>query len=172
MEKYIVTIVLSFLMLSEISAQEDSLSYDYCRDDSSKILYRYNNTSQTHSYSWNWDFDGDKIPDSVFFVGNGGAHVFYQLTIGLSSGSHIKDFPKLSIDLPCLGKVEDIIEEPTALPQFVVHDFDSDGVYDIYLHYDPSFSSIQKKWRSKGVTSRQIIIRLKDKKLVIEPWKR
>ena len=36
-------------------------------------------------YSGNWDIDGDGRKDSVLFIGNGGAHLYYHLRLRLSS---------------------------------------------------------------------------------------
>lgn len=176
MKRYLLTFSLILLSISKILAQEDSVitnSYEnYIHTNHPEILYHYNNTSQTHSYSGNWDFDGDKIPDSLFFIGNGGAHLFYQLKIALSSGQQLKDFPELLIDMPYLGKGEDIMnEEVSLLPQFVVHDFDSDGIVEIYINFEPSFSFIQKKWKREGVTSRRILIKIENSNVVIENFR-
>jgi hypothetical protein len=177
MKKYLFTFILPLLTLSIILAQEDSIetnSYEhYLKKDYPQLSYRYDDAHQTHSYSGNWDFDGDKIPDSLFFTGNGGIHLFYQLKIVLSSGHPLKNFPTLLMDIPYLGKAEDITkEEVSLLPQFAVHDFDADGIMEIYINYDPSFSSVQKKWKSEGVTSRQILIKIKNNNLVIKNFKR
>lgn len=173
MKKHFLTLSLTLLAFSKILAQEDSVttnSYEkYLKIDYPQILYHYDEANQTHSYSGNWDFDRDKIPDSLFFIGNGGAHLFYQLKIGLSSGQQLKDFPILLIDIPYLGKAEDIIKEEVSLiPQFVVHDFDSDGIVEIYINFDPSFSSVQKKWKREGVTSRRILIKIRNSNVVIK----
>jgi hypothetical protein len=177
MKKHFLTFALTGLTLSKIFAQEDSVvtnSYEgYLKKDYPTLSYHYDSAYQTHSYSGNWDFDGDKIPDSLFFIGNGGAHLFYQLKVVLSSGRPLKDFPALFMDLPYLGKAADItVGEDSLLPQFVIHDFDSDGIVEIYINFDPESSSIQKKWKKEGVTSRQILIHLKNNNLVIKNFKR
>lgn len=173
MKKRLLIFSLIVLISFKILAQKDSVitnSYEnYLKIDYPKILYHYDDARQTHSYSGNWDFDGDKIPDSLFFIGNGGAHLFYQLKMGLSSGQRLKDFPELFVDLPYPGKAEDIMKEEISLvPQFVVHDFDSDGIVEVYINFDPSFSSIQKRWKREGATSRRILIKIKNSNVVIK----
>ena len=49
------------------------------------LKYSYNDSSQTHNYSGNWDFDADGKADELYFIGNGGAHLYFHLRIILSS---------------------------------------------------------------------------------------
>lgn len=101
------------------------------------INYRYIEEKQTHDYSGNWDFDGDGIKDSIMFVGTDGAHLYFYLHIYLSSEKKYYDFEFLSTDNPRLKSIDALIkynesEEEYIPPQFVVYDFNEDGLMDIY----------------------------------------
>jgi len=49
------------------------------------LKYSYDEISQIHNYSHNWDFDNDGIKDELYFVGTGGAHIYYFIGVILSS---------------------------------------------------------------------------------------
>ena len=66
------------------------------------LHYKYDDLSQTHNYSGNWDFDGDGKMDSVLFVGNGGAHLYYHLKIVLSRRHDVREYPWIESDFPLL----------------------------------------------------------------------
>jgi hypothetical protein len=42
-----------------------------------ELIYSYIDSVQTHDYSGNWDLDGDGEKDGVYFIGNGGVHLFF-----------------------------------------------------------------------------------------------
>jgi hypothetical protein len=172
-------VILSFFSVVS-RAQSDSLA-PYKRPkfsnrcgsiDSTIHYYSYNDSSKTHDYSHNWDFDGDGATDSLTFIGTGGAHLYYFLRIVLSSDKKTRDFPFLEIDFPCLCNISRLKESnfypPPHYPQIVVHDFDSDFTYEIYLHLDIStFSILSKKWKKRGLTSRYILLDYKNGKITI-----
>ena len=173
-------LTLSLLALTS-QAQSDSLSEipgnslkkEYNRINP-MLNYSYNDSSQIHNYSNNWDFDNDGKKDSLFFIGNGGAHLSYHLRIILSSDNLLRDFPFLILDMPYLGSINDLKKTkeggyPT-LPQFVVHDFDSDGIDEVYLNVDVSFSSLPKKWKKRGVNSSHIYLGYENKDLIIKNY--
>ena len=55
------------------------------------LKYSYEKVKQTHDYSNNWDFDGDNVKDELYFIGNVGAHLYYQLRVILSSNKKVYD---------------------------------------------------------------------------------
>lgn len=127
------------------------------------LQYSYNEKRQVHDYSGNWDLDGDKKPDSVYFVGNGGAHLYFHLVIVLSTDPERKDFPFLVTDWPLLEPVDKLKKEggrfvPASFPKFVVHDFDKDSLPEIYLNTDTSFAPVPAIWKKRGVTSQHVLI--------------
>src|SRR3954468_9577532 len=74
----------------------------------------YNTETQTVNNSYNysnmWDLDGDDKSDSLYLVGNGGAHVYYFLRIKLSSQNTTQEFTSIQIDLPYVLKPEVLYE--------------------------------------------------------------
>lgn len=135
------------------------------------LRYTYHSFSQTHDYSGNWDFDGDKIPDSLMFVGNGGAHLYFHLRLGLSSERTKRDFHFIVSDFPMLDSVEHfkkVYSKNSIYPVFVVHDFDGDGNMDIYISTDIKFAPIPAKWKRRGVSSGNLLIGYKKHRVTIE----
>lgn len=139
------------------------------------ILYSYDHSTQTLSYSGNWDFDGDAKMDSLFFIGNGGAHLYYYLRLKLSSENKVRDLSFLLLDMPVLGTINDLKKsdkDPDLFPPFVVHDFNADGIDEIYLNFDIKFSPIPKVWQKKGVTSRCVVLKYANKQVVIRNYRK
>ena len=127
---------------------------------------------QIHDYSGNWDFDGDGITDSVMFVGTGGAHTMFFLRIVLSLEKKEYDFEWLTLDYPYLEPIESLLKRDNDFsPKFVVHDFNEDGILDIYLNTDP-YGYIQEEFQAFGLTSNQVIAYydIGDTKIVIKNW--
>jgi hypothetical protein len=139
-------------------------------DGEIEIKYTYVDSTQTHNYSGNWDFDFDGKTDSVYFVGNGGAHLYFNLKIILSSDSLVQNITFLLLDFPLLEKVEKLKQEkfyplPNS-PQFVVYDFDSDGRDEIFLNIDKNtFNVITDDLNKHDVTSRYVLLDFEDTKI-------
>ena len=175
MKRVIFAIYLSFYCLSSFSQvealkiKEVSNSVENLID--SAITYSYNTSTQTHNYSGNWDFDGDGYTDSLFFVGTGGAHLYFYLRIVLSSDSLVRNFPSLELDMPVLGSIDDLKKvsfyPPPYSPFFVVDHFSSTIANDtIYLCLDNQ-SQIAKKWRDLGVNSHYVLLSFEDGKMIL-----
>ena len=128
------------------------------------IKYSYHEKSQILDFSGNWDFDGDGQKDSLFFIGNGGAHLYYHLRLVLSIEKKARDFPFLVFDLLYLGEAKDLNTNKglPLIPQWVVHDFNGDGIEEIYLNTDINFCAIPRRWRMRGLTSRHILMGYKN----------
>ena len=137
--------------------------------------YSYDPLTPTFNYSGNWDVDGDGKTDSIYFIGNGGAHTYYHLRFILSTEHKTRDLPFLSIDLPYPGNAEHLKRPgqttPPVVPQFVVHDFNGDSINDIYINFDIRDYHIPKKWKLQGLSSRYAVISYKNKKLVMKNFK-
>lgn len=142
--------------------------------NNTSINYSYDVITQTHNYSNNWDFDGDGKTDQLYFIGTGGARLYFYLRIVLSSDKKIRNFPFLELDMPCVGNISELnnhrLSPPPLFPQFVVdkfYDEESDNLNDkIYLHLDRS-SEIPKKWKKKGVTSHYLLLQYKNGEITI-----
>lgn len=64
------------------------------------LQYNYDEESIVHNYSGNWDLDEDGIRDEIYFIGTGGAHLYYYLRVVLSSDKKVRDFKYLESDAP------------------------------------------------------------------------
>ena len=154
--------------------QTDHVSNSYKRMYDAKypaLKYSYDSTTQTHDYSGNWDFDGDKISDSLLFVGNGGAHLYFHLRLKLSTELNGRNFEYLVSDFPVLDSIDHfkkVYGESPIYPVFVVYDFNDDGRMDIYFNTDINFAPIPKHLKRKGVTSRNLLISYERKDIVIK----
>jgi hypothetical protein len=139
--------------------------------DNPELKYSYNDEKQIHNYSANWDIDGDGKADSIFFIGNGGAHLFYHLRVILSSEKIIRDYKFISIDLPLL-KTFDFFKanwtRDSLIPQFVVADFNHDGIADIYICQDTKANPLPAFWSRKGVTSNHLLLSFTGKAINIK----
>ena len=155
--------------------QELPLVSHKCNENRLPIHYSYDSTSQIHNYSGNWDFDKDGKKDAVFFIGTGGAHLYFYLRVVLSLDNKKRDFSFLEIDHPCAGDARELIHDDFGLlpmfPQFVVHDFDSDSFDEIYLHIDqPTFSVMPMRYKRKVSYSRHILLKYKNGNFVLRKF--
>src|SRR5690349_18351554 len=86
------------------------------------LHYSYDVKTQIHDYSGNWDFDGDSETDDLYFVGTGGAHLYFYLRIILSSDKKVRNYNFLNLDLPCAGEASELetakFYPHPAFPQF------------------------------------------------------
>ena len=173
MKTLLVTLVIIFLSI-KLTAQIDHLPNSYKKPYDSLfplLHYSYEDSTQTHNYSGNWDIDGDKKPDSLSFIGNGGTHLYFHLRLSLSTEKTTRDFHWLVSDFPMLDSISHFKKtygQYQTYPIFFVHDFNDDGKMDIYLNTDTRFAPIPSKWKRRGVTSRSIIVSYQNKDIVIK----
>jgi hypothetical protein len=134
------------------------------------LHYTYDTLNQIHNYSGNWDFDGDGINDDLFFVGSGGAHLYYYLRITLSSKHKQKDFRYLQIDFPVLppesilAGVQQVLDEMT---YFTVFQANSEtGLPSICVRLDEQvFVSEKRQLKRAGLKSKLVSVRYRNGKL-------
>lgn len=158
---------LDSIIIKEIS---NSFKNDY-KQTNPYLHYSYDDLTQTHNYSNNWDFDGDGRKDSLYFIGNNAAHLYFYLSIILSSDGLKRDFPFLLLDLPYLETIKEPNSKssaPPIFPQFSVLDVDSDSIYEIYLCIDNNYSVIPKKWKDHRVNSRFLFLKYEKKEIIIK----
>jgi hypothetical protein len=175
---------MAFIACSEIYGQPDTTTsqipgnscQSYFNNKKISIHYSYTVSTQTHDYSNNWDFDGDGETDGLYFIGTGGAHLYFYLRIVLSSDKKVQDFPFLQLDFPCLGDITELKKAgfypPPFFPQFVIDQFSTGELGDdandkIYLHLDRSFT-IPPKWKKRGVSSAYLLLRYMKGEIVIK----
>ncbi len=77
------------------------------------LKYSYDEISQIHNYSNNWDLDTDGIKDQIYFVGTGGAHIYYFLRVILSSDKNVRNINFIQTDFPFLNSTDTLNSEKT-----------------------------------------------------------
>ena len=175
MKFFLKILIFLWLIPASTKAQIDSMARNTRITNSFKAIYdtlypdlkySYIDSLQIHNYSGNWDLDRDGTPDSLLFVGEGGAHLYYYLRIILSSDKKVRNFPFVRIDYPYLGKISDLKRSnfypPPLLPQFVIYNFDEDlNLNDeIYIHLDSeTFYFVPDKLKRQGLTSSYILLK-------------
>lgn len=159
-----------------LQAQHDSVSAEAPASINAEyvqnIFNPYTHSANTsYNYSNKWDLDGDLKNDSVFFIGNGGAHAYYFLRIVLTSDYQIKNYPTIQLDMPYFES-KDVLDKYGKSPgvQLVVNDFDGDGISDLYLNFNNGFSSIPQEWKNIGISSNYIIIGFPGNKLKVRNY--
>lgn len=170
-------ILLLFLLFSEAGlcyCQSNSFTKTYLQN-SYTITYKYDSINQTHNYSCNWDLDLDGTTDEVYFVGTGGAHLYYYLKVVLSNDNRTKDFRYIQSDFPIFslpdpnGLYYDPIE---ALAQFTVADFDGDMKPDIFIRLDnQSFLSAKKSLKKHRIRTQYILLSFAGSKAILRDYK-
>lgn len=101
------------------------------------LKYQYHPEPALHDYSGNWDFDGDGEFDKVYFVGTGGAHLYFYFAVTLSSSKTQYVYKHIELDFPLFEDISAHGTDNDCPPaQFSVGDFDSDGYDEIYFQLD------------------------------------
>jgi hypothetical protein len=152
--KFILTIILTAFTLTVFSQQTVSLvnpsnSFeDNYRKSNPTLIYSYNEISQIHNYSNNWDFDQDGIKDELYFVGTGGAHLYYFLKVVLSSDKKSREFNFIQSDFPFLTATDTLNIKKTVLG-FVVANVDKGLTPTIIVRLDDSTYNANKNELTK-----------------------
>jgi hypothetical protein len=106
------TVVFTIFTLTDFSQKADSVETpsnsfeNLYRKRNPSLKYRYDSIAQIHNYSNNWDFDKDGIKDELYFVGTGGAHLYYFLRVVLSSDHTAREFSNIQSDYPLLTSTD------------------------------------------------------------------
>ena len=169
----IILITVSFLFckttisLSQVDTIPNSLEYVY-KTANPEIKYVYDFDKQIHNYSGNWDLDNDSKLDSIYFIGTGGAHLYYSLKIILSSDNAERNFSYIESDFPVLPGKNEISKKDFNLcqQQFAVLDYNYDNQPDVFIKLDKqSFESSKDILRKKGIKTNYILISFKKAKV-------
>ncbi len=162
--KILIAFILAPFTLAVFSQQTDSSerptnSFEKEYSISKPTLkYCYDNSSQTHNYSNNWDFDGDGINDEVYFVGTGGAHLYYFLKVVLSTDHKPREFNFIQSDFPFLTATDTVDIEKTPIG-FVVANIGENNTPTIIVSIDDQTYYANKKTRiKKKITTKKILI--------------
>jgi hypothetical protein len=162
--------LISILIVSALAAHAQPSSFvlpsNACSCDS-LVNYSYDDSTQTHNYSGNWDFDEDYKTDSFYFIGTGGAHLYYYLRIILSSDGKVRNYPYLETEWPCPQDIDSLKKErfypAPYIFGFTVDDFDHDGDPELFIYLDQqTFAILPKKMKKKGLTSPYILMDYKE----------
>ncbi|HTO15953.1 MAG TPA: hypothetical protein VLZ83_09285 [Edaphocola sp.] len=162
--KILFTIILTAFTLSVFSQQIDSLEIPSNSFEqryhklNPTLIYSYDSISQTHNYSNNWDFDKDGIKDELYFVGTGGAHLYYFLKVVLSSDKKSREFNSILSDSPFLTATDTLNLDKTLLG-FIVADLGTDLTPTIIVRLDDNiYYSNKKELNNKKIKTKNISI--------------
>lgn len=167
-------------IVSCTAAQSDSSNNSFKKwyqQNNPSLQYSYDAKKQIHNYSGNWDLDNDGQADQVFFIGTGGAHLYFHLRVILSTDSKTQNFPFLETDFPLLD-ADSIILQPHFNPlynkaYFAVYDNSSSANKAIFLRLDAAvFSTAKNILKKKGVTSNTIVLFFKNRRPVLKNKKK
>lgn len=156
---FIVLSIFSGCTISKKTTQDEMPSNSFeIHFKNTTTNYAYCEESQTHDYSGNWDFDGDGKFDTLHFIGNNGAHLYYHLNVGLSSEKEKRSYTWLLTDFPLLESFDTFLKY-TNVVNFVVHDFNDDGLEDIYLNCEENgYTVLSDAQKALGLTTSRIVI--------------
>ena len=148
------------------NAQNDTLTNSFeeiIKRQNPTLNYSYDNLNQIHNYSKNWDFDNDGIKDELYFVGTGGAHLYYFLRVILSSDKVVRDYKYLETDFPLISSDKELrltdFNPFKSNTNFAVYDFGKNGTKQIYIRLDSaSFTTNQKQLKKNGINTKHICI--------------
>jgi hypothetical protein len=131
------------------------------------VNYKYDQEKQIHDYSNNWDFDKDGKLDRIYFVGTGGAHLYYFLRIILSSDNAVRNFPFIHSDFPVLPKDEELkkaaYKPDGTQTHFAV--FEQNNNPGVFVKLDNSSFAVEKKvLKKRGVNTNFVVLSFKDGK--------
>lgn len=175
---HLLPVLLIFLTIFPAIAQTDSLSGSFektYRKTNRTLNYSYDNDKQVHNYSNNWDLDNDGINDEVFFIGTGGAHLYYFLRVVLSSDKKVRDFTHLQSDFPILSSDEESgradFDPKNNLTQFAV--LDKDNRKAVFIRLDnSSFLTNEKYLKRNGVKTNLILLTFSNGKAICKDLER
>jgi hypothetical protein len=158
-----------FSCTTRIYSQNDSLtnSFETLYGKNNPLLkYNYDNLTQTHNYSYNWDLDKDGKADQLFFIGTGGAHLYFYLRVVLSSDNKTRDLDFIQSDAPVLPPDTET-KKPDYIPEknntnFSIFTSKDKSTY-VFVKIDDSTLATEKSiLKKKGVKSKCILIYFKN----------
>lgn len=161
--KILFTFFLTILTLTVFSQQTDTLDIpsnsfeNNYRQSNPTLKYSYDNMSQIHNYSNNWDFDKDGIKDEVYFVGTGGAHLYYFLKVVLSTDKKPREFDFIQSDFPFLTATDTLDFDKTPVG-FVVTNFGRTLTPTIIVRLDEQTFHDNKELKRKKIKTKNIIV--------------
>jgi len=152
---------ISFAVYSQhaekIDIPSNSFENEY-RISTQTLKYSYDEISQIHNYSNNWDLDTDGIKDQIYFVGTGGAHIYYFLRVILSSNKKVRDINFIQTDFPFLNGLDSLNSEKTNAG-FAVLNIEKELTPSIIVRLDEStFDAFKKEFMKENIKTRNSLI--------------
>jgi hypothetical protein len=153
--KVLFTVVLVIFTLTSFSQKADiidtpsnSFESQY-RITNPTLIYSYDTINKIHNYSNNWDFDNDGIKDELYFVGTGGAHLYYFLKVVLSTDHTPREFSIMLSDYPMLTSTDTLNLNKTPFG-FVVANLDKNLIPTIIVRLgDKTFCDCKQPKKTK-----------------------
>jgi hypothetical protein len=161
--KLFITSLLTILTLTAFSQRADSVrissnSFEVnYRKSNPTLKYTYDNASQTHDYSNNWDFDKDGINDEVYFIGTGGARLYYFLKVILSTDHKPREFDFIQSDFPMLTAIDTFNFDKTPVG-FVVTDFGKNLTPTIIVRLDKQTFDGNKELKKRNIKTENVLV--------------
>jgi hypothetical protein len=144
----------------KIDIPSNSFENEY-RISNPSVIYSHDEISQIHNYSHNWDFDNDGIKDELYFVGTGGAHVYYFLRVVLSSDKKVRDLNFIQSDFPFLNGT-DIFNSEKTNAGFAVLYIEKELTPSIIVSLDEStYDAFKKELMKLKIKTRNCLISFK-----------
>ena len=160
--------IFSFAVYSQHSVEFDipsnSFENEY-RISNPSLKYSFDEISQIHNYSNNWDFDNDGIKDELYFVGTGGAHIYYFLRVVLSSDKKVRDLNFIQSDVPFLNETDTLKFKKISVG-FAVKKLGKDLTPTIIVRLDEStYDAFKKELMKQKIKTRNSLICFKNGKM-------
>lgn len=168
--KLVITFLLTMLTVTVFSQRGDSVgipsnSFDSTYGISNPTLrYRYDNASQTHNYSNNWDFDKDGINDELYFIGTGGAHLYYFLKVVLSTDHKPRVFDFIQSEFPLLTATDTLHFDKIPVG-FVVTEFGKNLTPTIIVRLDQQTFYDNKELKKRNIKTKNILVSFENGKI-------
>lgn len=121
------------------------------------LKYSYDYASQTHNYSNNWDFDKDGKNDEVYFIGLGGAHLYYFLKVVLTTDNKPREFDFIQSDLPILTAT-DTLNYKKDIRGFIVTDLGENLTPTIVIKLDEQIFYNNKQLKKRKIKTENVLI--------------
>jgi len=114
-----------------------------------------------------------ELTDQLYFIGTGGAHLYYFLRIVLSADKTVRDFPFIASDFPILPTGEELTKKnyrPNPDQTFFAV-FKDANTLSIFIKLDEStYATSQKYLRRNAVHTNLLTICFKDGKTILKDF--
>jgi hypothetical protein len=167
--KTLITFVLAIFSSTILAQRTDSLEIpsnsfeNIYRKSNPALIYSYDEISQIHNYSNNWDFDKDGIKDELYFVGTGGAHLYYYLKVVLSTDKKSRELSFILSDFPFLTATDTLSLEKTIFG-FSVTNLGEDITPTIIVRLDEQTFYGNKELRKRKIKTENVLVSFKNGK--------